>query len=96
MLVTLSEIWLSVLIGITAVVFCYDLIEENSPFEFYGKLLKKLPWWLANPLGDCVYCFTGQLAFWTFIFKGDYNIIRHIFFISLTIFFSHLFTKIFD
>lgn len=32
--------------------------------NWYGRLIGKLPEWLANPLGMCSKCFTGQLSLW--------------------------------
>lgn len=33
--------------------FCYS---KGEILGLYGYLIRKLPTWIANPLGDCVYC----------------------------------------
>lgn len=59
---------------------------------FYGKLIKKLPQKLSYPLGDCPYCFGGQVALWYYLLKhfDSYQLDIHLFFITTTIFFIHL------
>lgn len=41
------------------------------------------------PLGGCVYCFSGQLALWYYIYyaivTGAYNALYHIAFVSVAI-----------
>lgn len=58
-------------------------------FAFYQRWLLKLPPWLAQPLGGCGYCFTGQVCLWYYLIFhfNDYNLIDHLFFISTGIFF---------
>ena len=88
----------SVGIAITAHVFTRVLMDEDMIFGWYNNLLERWSWdintgeqkwffYLAKPLGYCDVCFGGQLALLFYIFYGNYNLIVHIFFISLTILF---------
>ena len=83
-------------IAIVAVVFSCILLDEDMIFGKYGKLLDRLPEWLANPLGRCAYCFGGQIALWYFFFLEDYNIINHIIYVSVTIFIIHIILWIYE
>lgn len=78
----------SVYIGITAYVFTMILTDPDMIFGWYGKLLDKLPSWIAKPLGKCEYCLAGQMALWYYIYLhyADYNAVNHIFYISISIF----------
>lgn len=80
----------SVFIAIGSVVFSYVLIDEDMILGFYGKMIKKLPDKLSYPLGECAYCFGGQVSLWYYIIKFDYRIDMHLFFILTTIFLIHL------
>jgi hypothetical protein len=98
---SLDLLFISIQIAIFAVVFSCILIEEGYILGFYGKLLKRLPAWLGLPLGECAYCFGGQIALWYFIFRvlifpEKYNFLIHLSFISITIFIIHLFLFIYD
>lgn len=82
-------------ISIFAFVFCHILTEEGMLFEWYYNLIKRLPHWLFNPMGGCVYCFGGQVALWYYVFTfNTYSIITHIISITLSIFFIHIITKL--
>ncbi len=81
----------SFLFAAFALVFCEVLIAPGMIFEFYGKLLDRLPEWIAKPLGDCSLCFAGQTALWGYFLIAEYNILQHILFITLTIFFIKLY-----
>ena len=78
----------SAFIGITAWVFSMILLDPDMIFGWYGKFLDKLPAWLSKPLGKCEYCLSGQLSLWYYLFNdySQYNLITHIFFVSLSIF----------
>lgn len=82
-----SQILLAGFLAVTAYVFSCILIEDGMLLNKYQKVLNKLPECLANPLGACDLCFGGHIALWFYIFKYDYNLIEHIFFVSITIFF---------
>lgn len=79
-------------IAVFAVVFSYILIDEDMIFGFYGRLLNRIPDKLSFPLGECAYCFGGQIALWYYPLKNfrDYHVDTHIFFIAITIFLIHL------
>lgn len=78
------------MIAVVAVVFTCILVSEGMVFGFWEKILDRLPDELAYPLGKCPYCFGGQIALWYYFFIEEYNIVHHIYFISLTILFIHL------
>ena len=79
---------ISILIAVTVHVFVRELTDEGMIFGWYGKFLDKLNPYIANPLGGCDKCFGGQIALFFYIFyTNEYNLIIHIFFISLTIIF---------
>lgn len=91
MLTTAIEI---ILIAITGYVFTSILINPGMIFDFYGDFLdekvKPRSHKLADAMGLCVYCFTGQLAFWYYIFtrvvKVDNEPFLIIGFVSASIF----------
>jgi hypothetical protein len=72
------------------------LTEPEMVFEWYGKLISKLPRWLYYPLGGCTKCFTGQVCFWTYLitYFHSYNFIDHLFFASFGIILSLIYDKI--
>lgn len=86
----------SIFLAVLSVVFNRILIEEGMIFGFWGKLLNNMPDKLAYPLGECAYCFGGQVALWYYFFIEEWNIFNHIFFVSTTIFLIHLILWIYD
>ena len=86
----------SILIAIFAVVFSYILIEEGMILDWWGRILKKLPEKVADPLGQCAYCLSGQIALWFYILQDGYSLIEHVFFVSMTIFITHLILYIYE
>ena len=80
----------TILIAVFAVTFSCILIDEDMIFGFYGKLLNRLPDKIAKPLGECAYCFGGQIAVWYYLIIEPYNPFNHVFFVSTTIFITHL------
>lgn len=91
----LEELYYMVWLGCVATVFSHLLIIPGNIFGFYGRWLARLPEWLGNPLGECGYCFAGQLALWSYFFI-DLNLVKHIFFIVGTIFFYHLISYVWE
>jgi len=89
-MLNLEQIWVAFLLAITAYTFSCILIEDGMLLNKYQDVLNRLPEWIANPLGACDLCFSGQLALWIYIVRYDYSIIEHIFFVSITIFFVKL------
>jgi len=66
-------------------------------FEFYGRLLDRLPEWLGHPLGRCSYCMGGQIALWYFIFFiPEYDFLIHLSFTAATIFLIHLILYVYE
>jgi hypothetical protein len=86
----------AVYIAVVAVVFSCILVQQDMIFGWYGRLLDRLPEWIGSPLGLCSYCFGGQIAFWYFITLEGYNPIKHIVFISITIFIIHLMLFVYE
>jgi hypothetical protein len=78
----------SILAGIIGWVFCIILIDEGMIFGKWWNVLNKLPSWLSKPLGACEYCFSGQLAFWYYLYGylHSYSLLAHIAFTCGTIF----------
>lgn len=64
--------------------FVSEATQDKMILSWYGRLLEKMPDWLANPLGLCSLCFSAQLGLWVYMiyYWGDYNLIEHIFVIS--------------
>lgn len=52
------------------VAFTYSVLMRNNdtPLSPWFDLLAKLHPWIAKPLGDCAFCFAGQLALWSTCF----------------------------
>jgi hypothetical protein len=86
-------------ISFTAYVI-YWLIAPEEIFGFYGQWLLSFPEkikWLSKPLGGCYRCFTGQICMWSYlvIYRKEYNLIEHGFFIAGGIFLSMVYNLIF-
>jgi hypothetical protein len=83
-----------------AVVYCEVLLAPGMILDFWDKFLHKhiKSDWLLKPLGDCVYCFGGQLALWGFIllFWGHYSVILHIGFVFTVLFVIHIYKMIWN
>lgn len=71
------------------------LIKDGHIFQFYGRMIKKLPWWLRNPLGGCFTCLTGEVLLWYYIFTQPFNIIEMLFWPSAGIMISYVLDKIY-
>lgn len=62
------------------------MLQPDEFLGLYGKLLGRLPFWIAKPFGECVKCFGGQVALWSYlILNNSYNFTEHITIISITI-----------
>jgi len=83
-------LYISTLIAIFSVVFSCILMDEDMIFGFWGRVVNRLPEWLGNPLGGCIYCMSGQIALWGYFALEKYHPVHHIFFISTTIFITHI------
>jgi len=84
------------IIGLCAAIITEILMQPNMLLWRYWELLDsfrnncdgKTPWWI-KPLGYCALCLGGQFGFWLyFYFTLDYNIMTHVVFTLLTIFFT--------
>jgi hypothetical protein len=83
----LTDVYLAFSLAVLAWVFVHILQDEGMIFEWWQRILYRVPGWLAHPLGRCDRCMAGSLAFWIFLFLGNYNPVRHVCFVALTIFF---------
>jgi hypothetical protein len=82
-------------ISLVAFIFV-ALGEEGMIFNFYQRLLLRLPEWAANPLGGCGICFTGQMSLWYFIFTKPFNLFDLLVFVSLSIFTTKILSTIWN
>ena len=74
-------------VAVIAYVFIL-LTEEKMIFGWYGRLIERIMYdWLYKPLGGCLACFGGQVAFWYYLIKHfvSYNLFDHIWFVSAVI-----------
>jgi hypothetical protein len=72
----------------------YYLGNDDMIFAWYQRLIERLPWYLYKPLGGCHVCLVGQGCFWYFIFFHKYNLIEHLFFVSIGIIFAMILDKL--
>ena len=89
----------TILFAALAIVYCEVLTAPGMIFGWFDKWLhgSNLPEWLLKPLGDCVYCFGGQVALWGYLLvMTQYDWLQHILFIGLTIFIIHIYCKIWN
>ena len=82
-------------------VVCWVVVFLMSPgmiFNFYWKLIDRLPDNWYKPLGGCLMCFTGQVATWYYLIAHfhNYSLFDHIVFVCSSIFFVMLIDKIID
>lgn len=59
----------------------------NGWYKFLEKRIGKYPF-IFKPAVDCAKCVSGQMALWVYLVKcwGGYDLIDHIFTVSLSIF----------
>lgn len=97
------------LLGIAAVIYRSFLAYEevlNWWFTFGSRYEGK---WFYKPIWGCVYCISGQLAAWSYIFSwiglryvapdlglSNYSLLGLFIFICVTIFYTHIFDKIYN
>jgi len=73
----------------------YLIGEKRTPLSWYGRLIKRLPWYLCKPLGGCYKCFTGEVFLWYYVFTKHFNIIDLLFFVSAGIFCAMIYHRIY-
>ena len=98
---SLELLFISLQVAVFSVVFSCILIERGMIFEFYGRLLDRLPEWISHPLGRCTYCMGGQIALWYFIYRiffipERYDFFIHLSFIAVTLFLIHLILYVYE
>lgn len=76
----MSQLTTLLLIALSGVAISRIITQPGEILSFYWNLIDKLPDWLNKPLGGCSKCFTGQLAFWLYIYLYDYNLVYHLLF----------------
>jgi hypothetical protein len=88
---------LSLLLAVVGYVYVYVLTDMGNILGWWYDLLTNhiKNQYLLKPLLTCEYCVVGQLAFWFYIYWCwySYNIVQHIFFICLSIFYVLIFNK---
>jgi len=83
------------ILQISLIIFMFTALgDPGEIFAWYQKLIDPLPDWLNKPLGGCGKCMAGQVMFWYYIFTHDYNLIEHLFYVSLTIFLVNIYSLI--
>lgn len=87
----------TVLFAALAIVYTEVLTAPGNILGWLDRLIHK--WitaeYLLKPLGDCTYCFGGQVALWGyFLIKNDYKLLEHILFVGFTIFLIHIYKQI--
>ena len=92
----LTTVIYAFLFAATAIIYSEVLLAPGMILERLGRILEQLPEWLAKPLGDCVYCFGGQLALWGYVIlavqgKIVYSWLDHVLEVGLTIFIIHIY-----
>jgi len=89
----------SLLFAAVAIVYCEVLTAPGNILAWLDKLLHRLirNEYVLKPLGDCVYCFGGQVALWGYLLvMPRYDWLEHILFVSLSIFIIHLYKQIWN
>ena len=87
------------LIAVVAYVYVMILTDKDMILGWWYDLLVryiKKPY-ILKPILLCEYCVAGQMALWVYplIRWAHYNIVEHIVFICLSIFFIEVFNKVF-
>lgn len=78
------------ILAVCAFVYSEILTEPEMILGWwYDFAQRHFPMWLFKPIVGCVYCVAGQMSLWYYLYKYwyDYNLLDHIAFICLTIFF---------
>lgn len=84
---------------------CFMFVVMGEPehiFAPYQRLINRLPNWLNKPLGSCFYCLTGEAALWIYLFTKPFNPaifsnwIDFLFFVSLSIFLTKIYSIIWN
>jgi hypothetical protein len=93
----------SVLFAALAVVYCEVLTAPGNILGWWDKLVHTLikNESILKPLGDCPYCFGGQLSLWSYLIiiyrtGATYDWMEHILFVGLTIFIIHIYKQIWN
>ena len=89
----------ALLFAALAVVYTEVLTAPGNILGWWDKIIHRFvrSEYLLKPLGDCAYCFGGQIALWGYlIVRGEYWWLEHILFVGLTIFVIHIYKQIAD
>lgn len=92
----LRVLYESFIIGVVGIVFTDVLMLPGMILDWYARLIEYFPDWLKNPLGGCVFCFTGQLALWMYLIMHfhSYDFLNHVSTVMLSIFVTLIYTNI--
>lgn len=89
----------TVLFAAVAVVYTEVLTAPGNILGWFDKLIHRFITneYILKPLGDCTYCFGGQVALWGyFLVMSRYDWLEHILFVSFTIFIIHIYKQIWN
>jgi hypothetical protein len=84
----------------TAIVYTEVLTAQGMILAGWDKWLhdRVKSEWLLKPLGDCVYCFGGQIGLWSYpvIFWSGYEWYLHFSFVMTITFIIHIYKQIWN
>ena len=89
----------ALLFAALAIVYTEVLTAPGNILGWLDKLIHRFikSEYLLKPLGDCTYCFGGQVALWGYpLVMEEYWWLEHILFTSLAIFTIHIYKQIAD
>jgi len=80
-----------------SIVYCEVLTLPDMILGWWDKLIHRVfkSEWILKPLGDCVYCFSGQVALWGYLLIMDeWYWLKHLLFVGFVIFLSYTYKQI--
>jgi len=86
----------ALIVVMTAIVYTEVLTAPGMILGWWDKWLhnRVKSDWILKPLGDCAYCFGGQLALWSYLFLGVYSFWEHFAYIIFVIFIIHIYKQL--
>ncbi len=96
----LNIVWFLIFCCSISYVFVEILVQPGELlwrwFTWLDRL--KLPEYFIKPLGGCIYCTTGQITFWSFLFIywDNYSLFVHIGITAFAILINYILIKIID
>lgn len=95
----LELILFSTLVAIVGIVAVDVLMEPGMILGWWLNLVDRLPermTWLRKPLGECIFCFVGQLMLWAYLihYWEAYNPAWHAISVAWAIFVTKLYISL--